>query len=103
MPFEVEVHTVPHFKAPVNGKVEGWKQEHAGTFTQLNGIVKLGGLVNKMGFDKTEVPMTVNSAVLIFLKICTIGGPSEQLLLASFLESTKSVVGGMRQTRQCRE
>ena len=56
-----------------------------------------------MGFDKTEVPMTVNSAVLIFLKICTIGGPSEQLLLASFLESTKSVVGGMRQTRQCRE
>ena len=22
MPFEVEVHTAPHFKAPVNGKID---------------------------------------------------------------------------------
>ena len=26
-----------------------------------NGIVKFGGLVHKMGFDKTEVPMTVDA------------------------------------------
>ena len=44
MPIKIEAHTVPHFKAPVI----------------CNGIVKLGGLVNKMGFDKTVVPMTVD-------------------------------------------
>ena len=27
--------------------------------------MKLGGLVNKMGFDKTEVPMTVNLCIKI--------------------------------------
>ena len=60
MPVEIEVQTVPQFKAPVNGKAQGLWQDHAGTFTQQNGIVKLGGLVPKMGFDKTEVPMTVS-------------------------------------------
>ena len=59
VPIEIEAHTGPHFKAPVTCKVEGWGQEHAGTFTYYNSIVKLGGLVNKMGFDKTEVPMTI--------------------------------------------
>ena len=29
---EVEVHTVPHFKAPVNGKVEPRGPEHGGIF-----------------------------------------------------------------------
>ena len=33
VPVEEEAHTVPHFKAPVNCKVEGRGQEHAGTFT----------------------------------------------------------------------
>ena len=32
VPIEVEAHTVPHFKAPVNGKAEGLWQGHAGTF-----------------------------------------------------------------------
>ena len=32
MPIEVEAHTVPQFKAPVNGKAEGLWQDHAGTF-----------------------------------------------------------------------
>ena len=32
MPIEIEVHTVPHFKAQVNGKEEWWGHEHAGTF-----------------------------------------------------------------------
>ena len=66
MPIEIEAHTVPHFKAPVNGKVERWGQEHAGTFTQQNGIVNLRGLVHKMGFDKTEVPMTVSTYFQFF-------------------------------------
>ena len=30
VPVEVEVHTVPHFKAPVNGKVEPRGQEDGG-------------------------------------------------------------------------
>ena len=30
MPVEVEVHTVPHFKAAVNGKVEPRGPEHGG-------------------------------------------------------------------------
>ena len=33
LPIEVEAHTVPHFKAPVNCEVDGLGQEHAGTFT----------------------------------------------------------------------
>ena len=32
VPFEVEVNTVPHFKALVNGKVEPRGQEHGGIF-----------------------------------------------------------------------
>ena len=33
VPVELEAHTVPHFKAPVNGKAEGLRQDHTGTFT----------------------------------------------------------------------
>ena len=32
VPVEVEVHTVPHFKAPVNGKVDPRGPEHGGIF-----------------------------------------------------------------------
>ena len=32
VPFELEVHTVPHFKAPVNCKVEPRGPEHGGIF-----------------------------------------------------------------------
>ena len=63
MPIEVEAHTVPHFKAPVKYKVEGLGQEHAGTFMKYNVIVKLGSLVHKMGFEKTEVLMTVPAKI----------------------------------------
>ena len=31
MPIEVEAHTVPYFKAPVNGKAERLWQDHTGT------------------------------------------------------------------------
>ena len=32
MPIEIEVYAVPDFQAPVNFKVEGLGQEHAGTY-----------------------------------------------------------------------
>ena len=56
MPIEVEDHTVPHFKAPVIGKVELHGPEHADFFMS---IVNSGCLVHKIGFVKTEVPTTV--------------------------------------------
>ena len=49
MPVEIEVHTVPHFKAPVNCKKECY----------YNSIVKLGRLVHKTDFGKTAVVCTV--------------------------------------------
>ena len=32
VPVEVKLHTVPHFKAPINGKVEPRRPEHGGIF-----------------------------------------------------------------------
>ena len=36
MPNEIEVHKVPHFKAPVNDKVEPRGPEHGGIFISIN-------------------------------------------------------------------
>ena len=47
MPVEVEVHTVPHFKAPVNGKVEPRGLEHGGIFIFSNARSKKGHLLHK--------------------------------------------------------
>ena len=41
VPIELEDHTVPHFKAPVNGKVEFLGLEGAGNFTYQTSIVNL--------------------------------------------------------------
>ena len=61
MPFEIEVHTVPHFKAPVNCK-KGWEGlEDVRIFMQENRIVYLGLLVHKMGFVETAIVCTVDS------------------------------------------
>ena len=59
MPVEVEVHTVPHFKAPVNAKVELWGLECGGTFIIQTSLLKIGCLVHKLGFVATEVAGTV--------------------------------------------
>ena len=32
MPIEIEIHTVPHFKAPVNSKLDPKGKEHGGIF-----------------------------------------------------------------------
>ena len=65
MPVEVEVHTVPHFKAPVNAKVELWGLECGGTFIIQTSLLKIGCLVHKLGFVATEVAGTVKNNVCI--------------------------------------
>ena len=55
MPVEIEVHTVPDCKAPVNAKVEPGQFRWVGTFMYNNSIVNLGGLVHKTSFVKTGV------------------------------------------------
>ena len=59
LPFEVKVHTVPHFKAPINAKVEPGPLKWGGTFMYENSIVNLGQLVHKTGFVQTGVVGTV--------------------------------------------
>ena len=59
MPVKVEVHIVPHFKAPVNAKVELWRLACGGTFTVQTSLLKIGCLVHKLGFVATEVAGTV--------------------------------------------
>ena len=67
MPVEVEVHTVPHFKAPVNAKVELWGLECGGTFIIQTSSLKIGCLVHKLGFVATEVAGTVTNNYAISL------------------------------------
>ena len=59
MPVEVKANTVPHFKAPVNAKVELWGLECGGTFIVQTSSLKIGCLVHKLGFVATEVAGTV--------------------------------------------
>ena len=59
MPVGVEAHTVPHFKAPVNAKVELWGIECGGTLIIQTSLLKIGCLVHKLGFVATEVVGTV--------------------------------------------
>ena len=47
MPVEVDVHTVPNFKARINGKVDLWGPECGGTFTLDYSLVKIGHLLHK--------------------------------------------------------
>ena len=64
MPVEVEVHTVSHFKAPVNVKVELWGLECGGTFIIQISLLKIGCLVHKLGFVATEVVGTVHEYLI---------------------------------------
>ena len=59
MPVKVEVHTVPHFKAPVNAKVELYGLKFSSTFIIQTSLLKIGCLVHKLGFVATEVAGTV--------------------------------------------
>ena len=51
VPVEVEVHAVPHLKAPVNAKVQLWRLACGGTFTVQTSLLKIDCLVHKLGFD----------------------------------------------------
>ena len=47
MLIEVEAHTVPHFKAPINGKVDLEGPECGGTFILDYSLVKIDHLLHK--------------------------------------------------------
>ena len=47
MTVETEVHTVPHFKASLNAKVEPLWLKHGGIFTLPPTVLKTGYLVHK--------------------------------------------------------
>ena len=55
MPVEIEVHTVPQFKAPVNAKEELLGLECGGTFAIQTSVLKIGCLLLKLCFVATEV------------------------------------------------
>ena len=59
MPIEIEDHTVPHFKAPVNFKLGLLGPERPSFLCSKKSIENLGHLVHKKGFVKAEVPTTV--------------------------------------------
>ena len=59
VPVEVEVHTVPHFKAPVNSKLEPQGPEHGGIFISLNTRSKIGQLLHKSGHFDSDMHTTV--------------------------------------------
>ena len=61
VPVEVEVHTVPHFKAPVNCKVEPRGPEHGGILIFENTRSKINHLLHKSGhfdFDMHKIVTT---------------------------------------------
>ena len=70
MPVVVEVHKVPHFKGSVNGKVEPWRQDFAGTFSVQTSLLKIGHLLHKIGFVDSQLLPTVTlcNEIHIFLK-----------------------------------
>ena len=72
MPVEVEVHTVPHFEAPVNAKVELWGLECGGTFIIQTSLLKIGCSVHKLGFVGTEVVGTVDQFLRSNINISSI-------------------------------
>ena len=68
---EIEVHTVPHFKGPVNGKKELWWLGYGSKFDIQTSLVKIGHLLHKSGhFDSqllTTVPPETQNLKMHFL------------------------------------
>ena len=58
-PVEIEVHTVPNFKAPINAKVELRGLECGGIFSIQTSLLDISHLLHKTGFVKTESVGTV--------------------------------------------
>ena len=59
MPGKIEVHTVLHFKAPVNIKLEPRGPEHGGIFILQNTRSKIGQLLHKLGHFDSDMHTTV--------------------------------------------
>ena len=63
---EIEGHTVPHFKAPVNAKMELWGLECGTTFSIQTSLLNISHLLHKTGFVATEVGTTVTPKECLF-------------------------------------
>ena len=59
MPVEIDVHTVPHFKATINTKVESEVPESDGIFISYQARPKIGYLLHKTGFVYSDMHTTV--------------------------------------------
>ena len=59
MPVEIEVHTVPQFKAPINGEIDLLGPECGGTFILDYSLVNVGHLLHK----SRPVPFVFSSTV----------------------------------------
>ena len=59
MSVEIEVHTVPHFKASIDAQLEPQKLECHGTFILYQAKPKLGRFLHKTGFVDFPMHTTV--------------------------------------------
>ena len=59
MPVEIEVHTVPHFKATINTKVWPEQLGSDGISISYKARPKIGHLLHKTGFDDSDMHTTV--------------------------------------------
>ena len=64
LPVEIEVHTVPHFKGTISGKVEPEGLECDGIFIFYQVRPKLDRLLHKMGFVDSDMHTTVHIKIL---------------------------------------
>ena len=61
---EIEVHTVPHFKATINTKVDPEQQGCDSIFISYQGRPKIGHLLHKTGFVYSDMHTTVYATLL---------------------------------------
>ena len=59
MQVEIKVPTVPHFKGPVNGKVEPCQLKYASTFTIQTSLLYIGYSLHESDFVDSQLLPTV--------------------------------------------
>ena len=62
MPVEIEVHTVSHFKASINAKVEPKRLECDGIFISYEVRPNIGHLLHDTGFVDSDMHIIVNTS-----------------------------------------
>ena len=92
MPVEIEGHTVPHFKATMNVKVEPEGLEHEGIFIANQARPNLGHLLHKTGFVDSDMHNTVYT----YIYELNTARPRNTLYTAFLKDSViqNSVIGG---------